>query len=532
MINSSNPEINVDELMQRIREDVAKRYGQSQSTNITAKPIISAPTGTLDHIFYHIEALLRNAETRAIIRTKWPDNLNKFPFNLGIIKFLQKIALKILSFIFKDQREVNFNLIRALKESVGLNRQLIEQITSLRAHIDERLNAVDTSLQTMDKRLSAMDTRVQGIDERLGAVYSHVPEIDDSLEKIHANVNNWITGIEERLNAANSRKQLIDEHLKAVDTHIQGVDERLGSVDTCLQAINQRLGAMNIRVEDLDERYLKNDSYLKNDLIQQKRLITMFLEQAQRQLTEPFSKEQLQTFAQEEQHSLDAFYVAFEDEFRGSREIILNRLKVYLPIIQEAKVRTPDLPILDVGCGRGEWLELLRESGYTATGIDINRVMLEKCRDRGLQVMESDVIAYLQSLPDASLGVVTGFHIIEHLPFSMLIKLVDETIRVLHSGGLAIFETPNPENLIVGACNFYSDPTHRNPLFPPTVKFIFEQHGFLDVKLLRLREHRLEDPLQLVQPDNPIASQLNPLIEIAKSNFYAPPDFAVVAKKG
>lgn len=501
MIEENNPEINVDELMQKIREEVAQRYSHTQAKGIISKPDVSNSTVIYNSIFNHIEALLRNAESRAYSRTKWPDNLNKFPFNLT--KIFNKFALKILNLLFKDQREVNFNLLRAFKESVALNRQLIEKITSLRAHMDEHQSAVDN--------------RLQKLDARLDTVYSRVPTIDDKLNKIDTCINSWMTATEERLHAVNSQDKLIDERLSTADTRLQEVDERLSTAAT--------------RLEGMDERYFRNDSYLKNDLVQQKRLITIFLEEARRRLPESFNQEQLQTFVNEEQHLLDAFYVAFEDQFRGSREDILNRSKVYLPLIEEAKVGTADLPIVDVGCGRGEWLELLYQSGYTARGIDINRVMVEQCRARGLEVMESDVIAYLQSLPDASLGTVTGFHIIEHLPFPVLMKLVDETVRVLHSGGLAIFETPNPENIVVGACNFYSDPTHRNPLFPPTVKFLFEQRGFLDVKLLRLNEHRGEESLQFVEADNPIASKINPLIEIAKFNFYASPDFAVIAKK-
>jgi len=301
-----------------------------------------------------------------------------------------------------------------------------------------------------------------------------------------------------------------------VDNHLQGMEQRWDAVDGRFQAIEQR--------------HLINDSYVKNDLIQQKRLITLFLEEVRR-LPETLNQEQIRTFIQEEEHSLDAFYVAFEDQFRGSYEDIYNRLKVYLPLIEEAKTNLPSLPILDVGCGRGEWLQLLQESGYTARGIDINRVMIDQCREKGLEVIEADVITYLQSLPDASLAAVTGFHIIEHLPFEVLVKLVDETVRVLGSGGLAIFESPNPENLIVGACNFYSDPTHRQPLFPPTIKFLFEERGFFDVNLLRLSEHRLEDTLEFVEADNPLASRVNPLIQIVKSNFYAAPDFAVISKK-
>jgi O-antigen chain-terminating methyltransferase len=85
---------------------------------------------------------------------------------------------------------------------------------------------------------------------------------------------------------------------------------------------------------------------------------------------------------------------------------------------------TEQMPILDVGCGRGEWLELLREEGLHARGLDINRVLIGQCRERGLEVVEGDVMTYLRSLPDASLGAVTGCHIIEHLPFEVLIKII------------------------------------------------------------------------------------------------------------
>ncbi|KAB8315553.1 methyltransferase domain-containing protein [Tolypothrix campylonemoides VB511288] len=510
---TNHPEFNVDELMQKIREEVANRPREPQVKQITTyKPEISNSTPTFHHnIFNHINTLLFNAESRAITRTKWPDNLNKFPFNLT--KPFQKIALKLLNFIFKDQREVNFNVIRALKESVLLNRQLIEQVTNLKTQIDERFSTVNIHLDTVDTRLQAME-------ERLSAVYNRIPNIDNRWNDFNTKVNTSINDIQQRLDAANSHRQLIDEHLKTVDTHLQGTDERLGHVDTRLQTINERLGVVSIRLEDLDKRHLKNDDYLKNDLIQQKRLITMFLEEAQKRLPEPFTQEQLQTLANEEQHSLDALYVAFEDQFRGSREDILNRFRVYLPIIEEAKIGTPNLPILDVGCGRGEWLELLRESGYTARGIDINRVMLEQCRTRELEVMESDVITYLQSLPDGSLGAVTGFHIIEHLPFEVLIKLFDETIRVLSPGGLAIFETPNPENVLVGSHTFYLDPTHRNPLPSAMIKFMAESRGLCRVTTMKFHPY----------PENEILDA-SPLIERFNNYFHGPQDYAVIGYK-
>jgi len=433
MIEDNNPEINVDELMQKIREEVAKRRSYSEFKNTTFKPKIFKMMATFNPILAEIEALLRNAESRSEVRTKWPDNLNKFPFNLN--KKIQKFLLKILNFLFKDQREVNFNLIRALKESILLNRQLIEQITSLRSQIEQ-----------------------------------------------------------------------IDEHLSTTDTRLQQIDEHLSTTDT--------------RLQQIDERHLKNDGYLKNDLVQQKRLLTMFLEEARRRVPEPFNQEQLQTFVNEEQHLLDALYVAFEDQFRGSREEIIDRLKVYQPLLEEAKVGTPDSPILDVGCGRGEWLELLHESGYTARGIDINKIMLEQCVARGLSVIEADVIAYLRSVADNSLGAVTGFHIIEHLPFAILINLFDEAVRVLKPGGIVIFETPNPENVLVGSHTFYLDPTHRNPLPSAMIKFMAESRDLRRVVIMNLHPY-----LENQRLDG------SPLAERFSDYFYGPQDYAVIGYK-
>jgi O-antigen chain-terminating methyltransferase len=200
---------------------------------------------------------------------------------------------------------------------------------------------------------------------------------------------------------------------------------------------------------------------------------------------------QLQPVAEEDGHWLDALYVTFEDYFRGPRQQVKENLQVYLPYLRQVRAGIPEAPMLDVGCGRGEWLELLREQGLSARGLDINRVMVRECQMLGLDVVEADVIAYLSQLQDNSLGVVTGFHIIEHLPFKILIELLDQARRVLKPGGMAIFETPNPENIVVGAYTFYLDPTHRNPLPPIAGQRLAEIRGFVKADILRL--HRRDE---------------------------------------
>ena len=100
--------------------------------------------------------------------------------------------------------------------------------------------------------------------------------------------------------------------------------------------------------------------------------------------------------------------------------------------------------------------------------------MAESGRQLGLEIVQGDVIEYLRQLPDASLQAVTGFHLIEHFEFQDLLQLLLEIRRVLKPGGVVMVETPNPKNLVVGACNFYADPTHRQPLFPETLQFLFD----------------------------------------------------------
>jgi SAM-dependent methyltransferase/cell division septum initiation protein DivIVA len=465
-MEADSPEINVDELMQKIRAEVAKRRNSSPQKRLMYKPENNNLLARYNANLELMEGLLKNAELRSEVRNKWPDNLNKFPFNIS--KDIQKIALKILNFLFKDQREVNYNLIRALKESVALNRQLIEQVTALRAQMDHPSAAMETRLTSIDRRLTTTETRFSSIEKRLGAVDSRIPEIDRHLG-----------AIDEHLIAKNRRLGDMDDRLNTVDTRLQAVGDRLNTTDSHLHEVNSHL-------QRVDERHFRNDSYLKNDLNQQKRLLSIFLEEARKRLPEPFNQEQLQTFVNEEKHISDAFYTAFEDRFRGSREEIKNRLKTYIPFVEKALASCDYAPTIDIGCGRGEWLELLSECGIKSSGVDINSTMVQYCQELNLDAVEGDGLLYLRNVPDNSLAIVSAFHVIEHLPLQTLLDLTDEALRVLRPGGIVIFETPNPENLIVGACNFYFDPTHRNPIPPATAQFLLENRGFRQVEIHRL----------------------------------------------
>jgi O-antigen chain-terminating methyltransferase len=212
----------------------------------------------------------------------------------------------------------------------------------------------------------------------------------------------------------------------------------------------------------------------------------------------------------------DDFYRAFEDRYRGSRELILSRLRVYLPFVEPLKRIYPECRAVDLGCGRGEWIELMGEVGIDGHGVDLDDGMLAACRERGLSVEQRDAIEYLEGLPAESVAVVSAFHVAEHIPFTVLQTLVQEALRVLLPAGLIILETPNPENLSVGANTFYLDPTHERPIPPPLLAFLPEHYGFARTKVLRLQEApglrgptdvTLTDVLMGVSPDYAIVAQ-------------------------
>lgn len=213
----------------------------------------------------------------------------------------------------------------------------------------------------------------------------------------------------------------------------------------------------------------------------------------------------------------DSFYRAFEDRHRGSRDLIKSRLRAYANFIAPLTSLYHPATALDLGCGRGEWLELLGEAGFASKGVDLDDGMLAACRERALNVEMADAVTSLRALPNDSVALVSAFHLVEHMPFAEVQKLICEALRVLQPGGLLIMETPNPENLVVGASSFYMDPTHLRPVPPPLLGFVVEYSGFMRHKVVRLQE----------------SAQLHSAAPIGLINVLdgVSPDYAVVGQK-
>jgi SAM-dependent methyltransferase len=170
-------------------------------------------------------------------------------------------------------------------------------------------------------------------------------------------------------------------------------------------------------------------------------------------------------------------YVDFEDVFRGPEDRIRELLEPYVELLRG------HAPVLDVGCGRGELLQLLGEAEIEASGIDIDPGMVERSRAKGLPVEQADAVSYLDELPEGSLGAVIAVQVIEHLPYEDLQRLFELSRRALAPGGLLVAETINPHSLPAFK-TFWVDPTHRAPIFPEVAHALALIHGFAEARIL------------------------------------------------
>ena len=215
-----------------------------------------------------------------------------------------------------------------------------------------------------------------------------------------------------------------------------------------------------------------------------------------------------------------AVYPRLESHFRGPRALIRERQSIYLPYLLEAGPAKNGLPVLDLGCGRGEWLELLAENGFAARGVEQNQELAKECRGRGLSVKEEEAGLFLSRLEEGSMGVVTAFHLLEHLSFPAWLGILQETVRVLAPGGMAIFETPNPENILVSSGDFFLDPSHERPIPSRLLCYMAKTVGLVRCRVLELHPRRSDAQ----EP----AGGAEPLLE---RYLLGPQDYAVVAWK-
>jgi len=217
-------------------------------------------------------------------------------------------------------------------------------------------------------------------------------------------------------------------------------------------------------------------------------------------------------------------YAAFENRHRGSEEEIKKQQSRFLPYFQ-LKGR-----VLDLGCGRGEFLELLREQGIEAVGFDLNEQMVEICLDKGLDCRKGDILAALADTEDNTLGGIYSAQVIEHLPPPYLKKLIATAFSKIQPGGHIVLETINPASVFALVQIYFLDLTHQRPIHPQTLKFLLESSGFENIAI-QYSAPLEEEQLQALPGADETAAVLNRNIDALNKLLYSPPNYAAIGIK-
>ena len=225
--------------------------------------------------------------------------------------------------------------------------------------------------------------------------------------------------------------------------------------------------------------------------------------------------------------------MAFENAFSGDHREISRRLAAYVPLFAGQS------DVIDLGCGRGEFLDLLRQQGISGRGVDVNAAMVEETRARQLTAEVGDALSYLKALPDASIGGVFAAQVVEHLDPGYLAAVIDEANRTMRPGGVIVFETINPTSWVAFFESYIRDLTHVRPLHPDTLRFLLQVSGFRDV---RVQYSSPVDPLARLQRVPPaeggsdtavaeLIGTVNDNTERLNARLFGDQDFAVIGVK-
>jgi O-antigen chain-terminating methyltransferase len=397
-------------------------------------------------------------------------------------------------------------LLGAIEAEVGKSRSEIEmELTRLDSGIDDRIESRVGQLRTeIDSELSRLDSSVE--------------------ERIDAKIGRVRTEIDERIGAKVAEtKSEIDSDLSRLDS---AVDERIDSkVAEMKSEIDSELTGLDSKIDEGVRRETNAVVSAMNQDIQNKAWLASILEGRLKDFEDlPLSSDQHSDYE-------GINYFVFEEAFRGSRETIKERQSAFVRYFEGSK------NVLDIGCGRGEFLELLRERGIGGRGIDLNEDMVAYCRSKGFDVERIDAIAYLEGLEDKSLDGVFLDQVVEHLRPDYMVKMLGLCYKKLKYGHFIVVETVNPLSF-TSLANFYKDLTHVRPVHPETLRFLLGSAGFRESETKFFSPVPDESRLKSVNLGEGVEEFRRRFIEIYNKNvnmmngvLYGAQDYAVIGKK-
>ncbi len=336
----------------------------------------------------------------------------------------------------------------------------------------------------------------------------------EKIEELEKNIGD----LEQKLQAVIAEKEQDENRIRSLELRVDSLEKRLDGYENVIVNLQNN----NVLLETLGqtaERLLARQSKLD-------RLVKTRPEGTARTEDEAPSKDPVMTIQSRE--AADSYnvidYFDFENHFRGSRQSIKERQKQYLDYFKDCK------QVVDIGCGRGEFLELMKENHIPAVGVDTYEEFVDYCTEKGFQAVRDDGIHYLKTIESVD-GIFVG-QVVEHLKVEQIMDLCCTAYEKLEKGGRVVMETPNPTSLAIYTHAFYVDPSHVKPVHPLTLEYFLQKAGFHDIKILYTESSRINMEIPELQTGSSENTEaFNKAMRVVSDTLFGSQDYAIIGTK-
>ena len=433
----------------------------------------------------------------------------------GIIQRFKRLAARMLDWHVREQVEFNRATMTCVHATLEALADLNRSVAALTAHHQDLRRDLQATSDDLRTELQANSTELTrglaalaaDLRRDLAALTADHHQLRANAEDLKKHADEWRVGIEERRSAS-------EIHLLRTVSELQSAFHLRASLieqnfrDSVRQQHDDFTNELDRRTTDIQTRLWQDMEKIRGEY---DRLIHTELRLLRQKLATTPSAPPV--IGPPPEHP-DIDWAAFSEQFRGSEDRIREQQKCYV-----ARFAGANGQVLDIGCGRGEFLEAAQAAGLSARGIDQSHESVALCRSKGLEVEQADMFAYLESLADGSLGGAYCAQVVEHLPPAAVPHLAKLLSQKLRLDALVAIETPNPECLAIFATHFYLDPTHTRPVPAPLLRFYLESAGFGSIEIQRLTP---------AVDSMPALAELPPAV---RETFFGGLDYAVFARK-
>lgn len=510
----------MDQHMIRLREKIRNRREKAASSVSSTDGIVK-DLATLDsssdaftvRFTSHRKILMPFAmlSKRLLRRLLTPILRQQGVYNLANAR-VGKHLLARLESMNQEQSETCQVMVGKLQEMHDAQERLRDEFVSLQAQTGQSMQTLALQTQASQSMREQFEAQLQSLGQTLA---------------LHAQTG---LAMREQFDVQVRSQEELKQNLLALLAKFQDLEQQAGKLSVAEEQWGNDLRAAQALIQQAAEtqgRALSEQQSLRERISRTERKLRRLLYAPGDPGASPVSRDSiLVPPAISAASGFEFDYFGFEERFRGSDENIKQRQSPYVQHFERSE------NVLDLGCGRGEFLELLRDAGIKAHGLDRDLDMVLCCKDKGLDVIQGD-LEHVEKLPDESLGGIFCAQVIEHLSVEQMIRLIHLAHRKLRPGGRIVVETLNPESLFVHYRWFWMDLTHTRLVHPETLKFLFESTGFRDVSCLFLpsqAEPSTHPPIEL-HGSKELTTRFNQATDYLNKLLYGSSDYAVIARR-